>query len=169
MSFAFEVGVLVLLARTRRGPEGARLIAISILGLAAFALIAWLGAGKPIERFSKTRVGDVSLARRASMFRGAEHIFFEHPIKGAGLGTISDVYPRYETVYDGHVVDHVHNDYMEALAETGLLGGLCGMAFLWLLYREARRSFTAEQGHFSRALHAAAIAAVCGLLASQLG
>jgi hypothetical protein len=38
------------------------------------------------------------------------------------------------------------------------------VAFLWLLYREARKSFVAEQGHFSRALHASAIAAVCGLL-----
>jgi hypothetical protein len=163
-SFAFEVGVLVLLARTRRGPEGARLIAISIVVLAAFVLIAWLGAAKQIGRFSKTRVGDVSLGRRASMLRGAEHIFFEHPVKGAGLGTIVDVYPRYETVYDGRVVDHIHDDYMEALAETGLLGGWCGMAFLWLLYREARRTFTAEQGHFSRAIHAAGITAVCGLL-----
>jgi O-antigen ligase len=163
-SFTFEVGVLVLLARTRRGPQGARLIGISIVVLAAFALIAWLGAGKEIERFSKTRVGDVSLGRRANMFRGAEHIFFEHPIKGAGLGTIIDVYPRYETAYDGRVVDHIHNDYMEVLAETGLLGGLCGIAFLGLLYRETRRVFTAEQGHFSRALHAAGITAVSGLL-----
>jgi O-antigen ligase len=162
--FAFEIAVLILLARTRRGPEGGRLVAISVVALAAFALIAWLGAGQEIERFSKTRVGDVSLGRRASMFRGAEHIFFDHPVKGAGLGTIVAVYPRYETVYDGRVVNHIHNDYIEALAETGVLGGLCGMAFLWLLYREARNAFTADQGHFSRALHAGAITAVCGLL-----
>jgi O-antigen ligase len=162
--FAFEIAVLILLARTRRGPEGGRLVAISVVALAAFALIAWLGAGQEIERFSKTRVGDVSLGRRASMFRGAQHIFFDHPVKGAGLGTIVAVYPRYETVYDGRVVNHIHNDYIEALAETGILGGLCGMAFLWLLYREARKAFTADQGHFSRALHAGAITAVCGLL-----
>jgi O-antigen ligase len=162
--FIFEVGVLALLARTRKGPEGARTIAIAIVALAAFALIAWLGAGKAIERFSTVPTRDVSLSRRASMFRGAEHIFFDHLIKGAGLGTIIVVYPRYETAYDGLIVDHVHNDYIEALAETGLMGGFCGLAFLWLLYREARKSFTAEQGHFSRALHAGAIAAVCGLL-----
>jgi O-antigen ligase len=164
VSFALEVGVLVVLARTRRGPEGPRIIAMGVVALAAVVLVAWLGAGTAIERLSNTRFGDVTLTRRASMFRGAEHIFRDHPIKGAGLGTMISVYPRYETVYDGYVVDHVHNDYIEALAEAGLLGGLCGVAFLWLLYREARRSFVAEQGHFSRAVHASAIAAVCGLL-----
>lgn len=164
VSFAFEVGVLVVLARTRRGLDSPQLIAMGVVALAAVVLVAWLGAGTAIERLSNTRVGDVTLTRRASMFRGAEHIFRDHPIKGAGLGTTISVYPRYETLYDGYVVDHVHNDYIEALAETGLLGGLCGVGFLWLLYREARKSFVAEQGHFSRALHASAIAAVCGVL-----
>jgi len=164
VSFAFEVGVLILLARTRRRPESPQIFAVGVAALAAIALIAWLGAGKAIERLSNTTAGDVTLIRRASMFRGAEHVFFDQPVKGAGLGTIISVYPRYETLYDGLVVDHVHNDYIEVLAETGLLGGLCCLAFLWLLFRDARKCFVAEQGHFSRALHAGAIASVCGLL-----
>jgi hypothetical protein len=45
-----------------------------------------------------------------------------------------------------------------------LLGALCGLSFLWVLYREARKSFATEQRAFSRALHAGAIAAVGGLL-----
>ena len=162
--FAFEVAVLALLARTRKGLQGATMIAIAFVGVASIALIAWLGAGKAIARFSKTQIGDVSLSRRASMFRGAEHIFLDHPVKGVGLGTIVTVFPGYDTGYDGRVVDHVHNDYIEALAETGILGGLCGVAFLWLLFTGARRSFVAEQGHFSRAFHAGAIAALCGIL-----
>jgi O-antigen ligase len=164
VSFAFEVGVLALLARSRKGPEGPRIGAIAIVGLAAVALIVWLGAGKAIERFSTTHAGDVSLARRASMFRGAAHVFLEHPIRGSGLGTLIAVYPRYETGYDGRVVDHTHNDYIEILAETGILGGICCLVFLWILFRDARRCFEAEQGHFSRALHAGAITAVSGLL-----
>jgi O-antigen ligase len=163
VSFAVEIGVLAVLARTRRR-ESPRIIAIGAVALGAVVLILWLGAGAALERFSTTRAGDATLVRRASMFRGAEHVFFDYPIKGAGLGALVSVYPRYETMYDGYVVDHVHNDYIEALAETGLVGGFCGLAFLWLLFREARKSFTAEQGHFSRALHAGAIAALCGLL-----
>ncbi|HYL68928.1 MAG TPA: O-antigen ligase family protein [Candidatus Limnocylindria bacterium] len=164
VSLAFELGMLVLLARSRKRPEGPRIAAIAIVGLAAIALITWLGVGKTIERFSNVRAGDVSLMRRATMFRGALHVFLDHPITGAGLGTLVTVYPRYETGYDGRVVDHAHNDYIELLAETGVLGGLCCAVFLWILFREARKNFEAEQGHFSRALHAGAITAVGGLL-----
>jgi len=168
VSLAFELGVLMLLAKLRRGLEGPRVAALAIVGLAAIALIVWLGTGKVLERFATMATRDLSLARRASMFRGAFHVFLDHPIRGAGLGTLVAVYPQYETAYDGRVVDHAHNDYVEALAETGLLGGICGAMFLWVLFREMRRKFAAEQGHFSRGLHAAGIMAVSGLLLHSL-
>jgi O-antigen ligase len=164
IGFAFEISVLALLVRTRRTRGGPHMAGVAIVALAAVALIAWVGAGKAIERFSTLKPSEVTLDRRVSMFRGAVHIFLDHPFKGSGLGTLIAVYPRYETLYDGKVIDHAHDDYVETLADTGLLGGLCGMAFLWLLYREARKRFEAEQGHFSRGLHAAAIVALSGML-----
>jgi O-antigen ligase len=164
ISFAFEVCVLALLVRSRKSIEGPRMAAVGIVALTALALIAWIGAGKAIARFSTLPTKDVSIERRASMFRGALGVLLDHPIKGAGLGTLIAVYPRHETVYDGYVVEHVHDDYIEALAETGILGGLCGLGFLWLLYQEARKNFEAEQSHFSRGLHAGAIVALSGLL-----
>lgn len=168
IGFGFEIGVLLLLARSRRAGRGGQAIAAALVAAAALALVAWVGAGTAVERFSAMQPRDVPGARRISMFRGAADIFLDHPIKGCGLGTLVDVYPRYETAYDGKLVDHVHNDYIEALAETGLLGGLCGIVFLWTFYREARRNFAAEQGHFSRGLHAGAIVAVSGLLLHTL-
>jgi hypothetical protein len=168
VSFAFEIAVLALLSRFRNAPEGTQLVAVAIVGFAALALIAWLGVGTAIERFSTLHPGDVTLSRRATMVRGAAHIFFDHPIMGAGLGSLVAVYPRYETVYDGHIVDHVHNDFMELFAEMGMLGALCGVVFLWILFRDARKRLTAEQGHFSRAIHAGAIAALFGILLHSL-
>ncbi len=164
ISVVFQIALLLFLARIHRVSQRGQVVAVAAATIAALALISWLGTGTTLERFSAMRSGDVSLARRVSMARGGLHIFFDHPIKGCGLGALVDVYPRYETVYDARLVDHVHNDYVEALAETGILGGLCGAAFLWLLYRDARRNFAAEQGHLSRALHAGAIVAVSGLL-----
>lgn len=161
---AFEIGVLGMFVRLRRAREGPRMAVVGIVGFAAVALIVWVGAGRAIERFSSLHSNEVTQGRRASMLRGALRVFLEHPIRGCGLGTIVAAYPRYETMYDGKVVDHVHDDYVEELAETGLLGGLCGIAFLWLLFRGARKSFEAEQGHFSRGLHVGAIVALSGIL-----
>ncbi len=164
VSFAFEIAVLWLLARGRQASERPQFVGIGIVALAAVALIAWLGAGRAIERFSTIHVGEVTVNRRVSMFRGAAHLFADHPIKGVGLGALVAAYPRYETLYDGKLVDHVHDDYIEMLAETGLLGGICGMAFLWILFRQAKTCYAAEQGHLSRALHAGAVAGLCGML-----
>ena len=169
VGFGFELMVLALMVRARkRSPEAPRLAALALVGFAAIALIGWLGTSRVIERFSTLHSGDVSLARRATMVRGAAHVFLAHPVVGCGLGSLVAVYPRFETFYDGLVVDHVHNDYMELLAEMGLLGALCGAAFLWILFRDAKKCFAAEQGHFSRAIHAAAITAICGLLLHSL-
>jgi O-antigen ligase len=169
VAFGFELMVLALMVRARkRSPEAPHLAALALVGFAAIALIGWLGTSKVIERFSTLHSGDVSLARRATMVRGAAHVFLAHPVAGCGLGSLVAVYPRFEVLYDGLVVDHVHNDYMELLAEMGLLGALCGAAFLWILFRDAKKCFAAEQGHFSRAIHAAAITAICGLLLHSL-
>ncbi len=164
ISFAFGLGILTLLVRSRKSREGPRMIAVGMVALAALALIAWIGAGKAIERFSHLPSSDTSLSRRFTMARAASEILRDHPFFGSGVGTLIVVYPRYETYYDGKVVEHVHNDYVELLAESGVVGGICGLAFLVLLYRQARKNFQAQQGHFSRAIHAAGIVAVSGLL-----
>lgn len=164
IGFSLEIVVLVLLARSRKAWQGQRATVAAIVALVAVGAVAWVGISRAVERFSETSIHDVTLGRRASMFRGAAHIFRDHPIKGTGLGTMIDVFPAYEPAYDGKLIDHVHDDYIEGLAETGLLGGICGALFLWMLYQEARKNFAAEQGHFSRAIHAGAIMAVTGLL-----
>ena len=92
--FGFEMAVLALLARTSKGLRGGTMIAVAFVGLASIALIVWLGAGTAIERFSKTRIGDVTLSRRASMFRGAEHIFLDHPCEGRWTRDHCHRFPR---------------------------------------------------------------------------
>jgi O-antigen ligase len=160
------LGTLALLGWKSRAIEWKswHMVAAIFVALAAVTLVAWLGYGKARERFSHLNANDISVARRMSMARGAWHIFLDHPLKGCGLGTIASVYPRYETIYDGRIVNHVHDDYLEALAETGILGGVWGLIFLWLLFREARKNFQAEQSRLSRAVHAGGIAAVTGIL-----
>jgi O-antigen ligase len=168
IGLAFELGVLVLFVvnwkGTSRKRHSSRFRVLGLAALAAVLFVAWIGVGRTIERFSNMSHPEVTLSRRISMAEGAIRIFAAHPLKGCGLGALVDVFPLYETDYDGRVVDHVHNDYLEALAEAGMLGAICGISFLLLLYREGRKNLAAEQGQFSRAIHAGAVVAVCGLL-----
>lgn len=154
-SFAFEVVLLILLMRLRGARKPQALILASVL-LLAIALVGWIGVSKVLDRFSSPSLSDISMDRRITMLRGTWQIFLDHPVLGSGLGTLVAVYPRHETYYDGRIVDHAHDDYAEALAETGIAGGLCGLAFFLLFFREARKKLAADQSSFSLAIHAAA-------------
>src|SRR5258708_4872238 len=102
-------------------------------------MVSWLGVGQILQRFSSFQSLEATAGKRASMRRGTWQIFLHHPVTGTGLGTLQIVYPSYESLYDGKTVNHTHNDYLEALAETGLLGGLCCAWFLGVLFSASFR------------------------------
>jgi O-antigen ligase len=167
VAFLMELGVLlvILIFRKSRGAKIVPVVAFLLLGI---AVVGWLGASRVIGRFLPNQPGEVTLSRRWSMFMGASRIFLAHPLTGTGLGTLEVVFPRYETDYDGKVVDHAHDDYIETLADIGLPGGLLGLLFLGTLFRKGAQSLESEQSHFSFALHAAALTACVGLLLHSL-
>jgi len=132
--------------------------------LVVASLVAWLGIGRVLERFSPTGPDEVTINRRLTMTKGTLRVFLAHPITGTGLGTLVVEFPRYDTDYDGKLVDHAHDDYAEFLAELGLPGAICGIAFLWLLLQASVRGLQTTQGHFSVAYHIAALVACAGML-----
>jgi O-antigen ligase len=163
MSFLAEIGLLAVLIILRRR-EGKGLVAAGLIVILAIALVSWLGIGRALERFASYKSLEVSEDRRIEMLHGTWLIFLDHPIAGTGLGTLQEVFPLYETIYDGLVVNHSHNDYAEALAETGALGGLCGLAFLVLLFWTGWKTLVAESEAMNLAYHAGALVACFGLL-----
>lgn len=162
VAFLVEVGLLIALMQMQRIRRG--MAALAVVLLISVAVLGWLGAGSALQRFRNSNIRDLSAGKRASMLKGAWHIFLDHPATGTGLGTLVAIYPRYETLYDGRIVDHVHNDYAELLAETGIAGGLCGAVFLIMLFDASRRRLSQEQSRYSRAIHVAGTVACAGLL-----
>jgi O-antigen ligase len=137
--------------------------------LVALGLVYWLGAEQILQRFSAMQSLEATAGKRASMRRDTYHILLDHPVLGTGLGTLQIVFPRYETNYDGKVVNHAHNDYLEALAETGLLGGFCCAWFLFELFKGYfRRSRDSASPPFVAALNFAGLLASVGFLIHAL-
>ena len=163
ISFLGEIGLLAFLILFRRR-EGRELAAAGLVVVLAIAFVSWLGIGRALERFASYKTLEVSEGRRIEMLQGTWRIFLDHPIAGTGLGTLQDVFPLYETIYDGLIVNHSHNDYAEVLAETGVIGGLCGLAFLVVLVWTGWKNIVAEKEVMNLAYHAGALVACFGLL-----
>ncbi len=167
MTFLVQLGLLGMLALARTVWRRQLAVITGVLILAG-AFVAWLGVGRALERFAEFRSQEVSEARRLVIIKDSWRIFLDHPLMGTGLGTLESVYPRYESSYDGKVVNHTHNDYVEALADTGVIGGLCCLAFLVGLFYLVRTNLDSEQGLFIRAVHIGALVACVGLLVHSL-
>jgi O-antigen ligase len=163
ISFVAEVIFLTILIVARRREKKVLGAAALILTLAAI-LVSWLGIGAALDRFATYKKLETSEGRRVEMLHDTLLIFQSHRILGTGLGTLQEVFPLYETVYDGLVVNHSHNDYAEALAETGAIGGLCGFVFLVLLFWRAWKILNTERDPRAFAYHAGALVACLGLL-----
>ncbi len=150
VSFGVEVGVLVLLILLRR-TGGEHVLAGGIILLLALLLVSWLGVKQVLDRFSSLQSLEVTNSKRASMRHDTWRIFLDHRLVGSGLGTLQTVFPRYETNYDGKIVNHTHNDYLEGLAETGIAGGVCAACFLGVLFFVSLRQLLQRDKPFAAA------------------
>jgi O-antigen ligase len=165
----FAFGFVLLLFLSREHHIGKRqLLGAAALVLVAGSFVVWLGVREATQRLGSLSTEEISRDRRVSMYLDAWQIFLHHPWVGTGLGTLAVVYPGYESYYDGLIVEHAHNDYLELLADTGLAGGLCGLAFVVLLFRQGFTNLQSAEGRLHRAICAGSMAACAGLLLHSL-
>ena len=165
--FALELALLWFLSRTHRIGRK-QWVGAAAIALVAGTFIVWLGVGRTVERFEQLTQEGISGEIRVAMYRDTWRIVRDHPAAGTGMGTLVAVYPEYATFYNGLIVDHAHNDYLELLAEGGIVGGLCGLVFVVLVLRNGLTRFAAAQTYSARAITAGSLVACCGLLMHTL-
>jgi O-antigen ligase len=167
VSLAVEVVVIVMWMSLRRmGPK--QMLGGTAVLIAALVMVSWLGVKEIAQRFSSMRAMEVSSGKRASMRRDTWRVFLDHPWMGTGLGTLQMVFPPYETLYDGRVVNHAHNDYLEALAETGIAGGLCCALYLGMLLFHSSQQLSGRNTSFAAVLNLSGLVACSGFLVHSL-
>jgi O-antigen ligase len=167
ISLLLELALLAFVSRTQQ--IGRR----QLLGAAGIALLAgtftlWLGVSTAVEHFERLTHGGIASELRISLYKDTWRIFRDHPWTGTGLGTLVTVYPQYASFYDGRIVEHAHNDYLELLSDAGVLGGLCGLTFVGLLLWRSLAGLQFARGRSVRAIRAGAVAGCAGLLVHGL-
>jgi O-antigen ligase len=111
-----------------------------------------------------THSPEVALADRLAPAKDSLRILRDHPWLGAGLGSFETVFPRYQSFPSDLTWDHAHNDYAEAIAETGIVGGALILFSLGLFFRLAFTNLREHLWHREGWLQIGAAVGCCGLL-----
>jgi O-antigen ligase len=116
----------------RLAAAGAVVIVAGVLF--AIVLLAFLAPPELIQRFS----GDFE-SGRTSVWRDTLQLINAYPVVGCGLGGYQSAYLRFKTWGPEFDQDYAHNDYLQFLAELGVVGFGIGVAFglavLWRLFK----------------------------------
>jgi O-antigen ligase len=154
---ALSVEIAVATSALRRGgartAERRRLaMAAAITLLAGVMLFAYVDPGWVAKKLGSVAYVDSAWAdwvgSRKSMTLDSLRMWRDHPVLGVGLGDFETAYPRYQSFPSELWTDHAHNDYAEAVAETGLVGALLILLalalFLRLAFRDWGRPFRSQ-------------------------
>ncbi len=99
----------------------------SVLGVLGIALAVEIGLAPVMERFGMDATQDA----RWSIFAGSLQAIREFLPLGSGVGTYPEIFRRFQPgEVSGIFINHAHNDYLEWLVETGLIGGALALVFL---------------------------------------
>lgn len=117
------------------------MLATALALIAGIGLSMWMNPGYVSKRMASivnfSKAPELTLGQRLLVTRDTLRMAGEHPWLGTGLGSFMIAFPRYQSFPDSAIWEHAHDDYAEALAETGIVGGLLLLAGLWFFFHEA--------------------------------
>ena len=91
----------------------------------------------------------VSSEMRVQIWKDTTHLIRDYPLFGCGAGSYASCFLKYKKVAPMQTVDYAHNDYLQVVAEFGIIGFVAGVVlvcrFLQLALRGARRASSADQ------------------------
>jgi tetratricopeptide (TPR) repeat protein/O-antigen ligase len=130
--FSVLTGLIVVLTLTLYGRTSKRVPLILALTIALFVLYAsTFGLDLVVQRLSMA-IREPFLDLRWPTWSGTLAVVNDAPVLGVGLGAFEDAFRGHQplAIWTGYLVDYAHNDYLQLLAETGLIGA---MILVWAL------------------------------------
>jgi O-antigen ligase len=160
---------VVLLRQKKMGYRVA--LAGAAFAIVLVSMLVWLGGKELSSRvasISSEARTEISGGMRLSIDRDTVRMFRQKPVLGWGLNTFPVVYPEFRSFYTNFFVNEAHNDYLQLLAEMGVLGFGLMVWFLAVLYRRAVRKIGNWTTDVSSAVTLACTLGFTGILVHSL-
>lgn len=112
-----------------------------------FGLVLFLGGDESLFRgLGVTQIPDGVSNGRSHFWSIALQIFFEHPILGAGLDAFGVAFTKFDTWNGQFRVEQAHNEYLQTLADAGIVGFICVAAFIYFLFKKGLNTISRSHG-----------------------
>ena len=160
LTLFFEIIFLVLFSiydRVKNHNKQKRLYVFGVILFFVFGINSSLNSyfkanQSTIDRISTiTDFGETSISQRLRFYNQSFQTFLDNPILGIGIGNweLKSIDTDSENILGYTVPYHAHNDYLELLAETGLIGFLLfyGLIF-FTLYKLVRAYLNKKETNF---------------------
>lgn len=160
-----EVLLMVILTTHLRGTKDLVLKAgLSVLLLlAAVGGAIFVGGDTSLTRFATGAASDDITSNRSQIWFVTLKVIGEHMPFGAGLGAFPQAYAKLDNSSGFERVDQAHNDYLQIVADAGIVGLVIGALFLFWFFREGRRNVRVDN-KFRRGIAVGAFAGCFGIL-----
>jgi O-antigen ligase len=119
-------------------------IVVVILACAGLGLL-WIGPDRLADRITQSGIsGDAQKSEafyesRGWIWEDTLRMIKANPVFGTGLGAYETAYPIYRKEDREMRVRQAHNDYLQIVADCGLIGGLLAAWFIFNIFRAIRR------------------------------
>lgn len=100
--------------------HGERRLALALV-LASLLCGAWIGLDAVGDRLTGDLMAEVRRGRLA-LWGDGWAMAMRFPLIGSGIGTWASLFPAFKTMPQQITLSHAHNDYLEMLAEGGVVG-----------------------------------------------
>jgi O-antigen ligase len=170
ISLLAEIVILAAVLFKSGSVSGRRsLLTIGALGITATVILFfWIDPGQISKRlmgvFEPANFTDASYGHRGIVALDSLSILRDHPWIGTGLGSFETAFPPYQSLPGDDIWTHAHNDYAEALSESGLIGGLLIFGALLMFFPLALRNLGGKLDNVGGWMQLGAMLGCCGLL-----
>ncbi len=126
---ALATSAVVLLLATRR-----RLLAAAVVAAGLALAIGWVDLGGYGRGFERGLRGS-----RLLLWRDVLRMVPDFPVMGAGFNAFGTAYPAYQTIWKEYWWGEAHDEYLQVLVDTGIVGASLVAALLVRLFRPLLR------------------------------
>jgi O-antigen ligase len=148
------------------------IVVVSSIFLVIFLLVItiWLGAGNTIDYTAgNLAVADQDFTNgRIHFWTTTIEIIKDNPIIGTGLSAFGISFTKYDSWNGSLRLEHAHNDYLQTLSDSGIIGFILILLFIFLLFKNALRVIATTEDKFRQGASIGALAGCFGILIHSL-